>query len=254
MQYDKDLTKYKFNKLTPLKLVGKNIRGIPIWECSCDCGNIKNILRSSLISNSTKSCGCLVKKPEGLKEKRTTHRCLNCETDFFVRPSRLKRSNYVFCSMSCKVEYFNTNKEANPCYKHRSDEKRFFDEKATRLKTAARKRKLYHDPKIDGSVLHNLWIQQGGLCYYSKVKMSLSSDDKLKLVSIDRINNSRGYEIDNIVLCSYIFNSFKFSFSMIEIFNLIKDLKSVPDDYLTSKIEELSETSRGEGGWGSSGS
>lgn len=38
------------------------------WECLCDCGNLKIVLRTSLTSGSTRSCGCLGKES---REKKT---------------------------------------------------------------------------------------------------------------------------------------------------------------------------------------
>ena len=54
-----DITDQKFGKLTPIKVVGKSVRGELMWECKCDCGNI-TIARSSAIRYGEKrSCGCL---------------------------------------------------------------------------------------------------------------------------------------------------------------------------------------------------
>lgn len=50
----------RFGHLVVLKV----FRGSKCWmcECRCDCGNIKNIEKSSLITGRTKSCGCYNKK------------------------------------------------------------------------------------------------------------------------------------------------------------------------------------------------
>ena len=37
MKYDKDLTKYKFGKLTTIKISYINKNHVKIWECKCDC-------------------------------------------------------------------------------------------------------------------------------------------------------------------------------------------------------------------------
>lgn len=47
----------KFNRLLVIE-ESKAIKGRGYSKCLCDCGNIKNILNNSLISNHTKSCGC----------------------------------------------------------------------------------------------------------------------------------------------------------------------------------------------------
>lgn len=57
----KDITGKKFGRLTPIKKVGKKGSN-NIWECLCDCGNIKQIMCTSLILGNTKSCGCLIKE------------------------------------------------------------------------------------------------------------------------------------------------------------------------------------------------
>jgi len=54
----KDLTNIKFGRLTPINYIGNNKNRVAIWKCQCDCGNVVNIISSSLLSGNTKSCGC----------------------------------------------------------------------------------------------------------------------------------------------------------------------------------------------------
>lgn len=67
-----DLTGQRFGRLTVVKKIGiKNAgqRGSKsVWLCKCDCGNEKEVLRNSLISGNTKSCGCL-----GVETKKLMH-------------------------------------------------------------------------------------------------------------------------------------------------------------------------------------
>jgi len=56
-----NLTGRRFGRLTVIKQAD-NINNRTRWLCKCDCGNEKIILRTSLISNSTKSCGCYNKE------------------------------------------------------------------------------------------------------------------------------------------------------------------------------------------------
>lgn len=51
----------KIGRLTVLKIVGKSENGY-IWRCRCECGNIKDILSTSLITGNTLSCGCYQKE------------------------------------------------------------------------------------------------------------------------------------------------------------------------------------------------
>lgn len=64
MAKEKDLIGKKFNYLT---LIQKDIEKSTqskrsYWICKCDCGNFKTIRESSILSNNTKSCGCLNKQ------------------------------------------------------------------------------------------------------------------------------------------------------------------------------------------------
>lgn len=54
-----ELSNKRFGKLTVIKRYIKNSNGNYKWECRCDCGNIINILGTSLSSGHTKSCGCI---------------------------------------------------------------------------------------------------------------------------------------------------------------------------------------------------
>ncbi|MDU2491193.1 MAG: AP2 domain-containing protein [Clostridium celatum] len=58
----KDLTNKKFGMLTALEVVGSTKNNGYLWKCKCDCGKIKNIPLSTLISGTTISCGCYQKQ------------------------------------------------------------------------------------------------------------------------------------------------------------------------------------------------
>lgn len=66
-----DLTGQVFTRLT-VRGRGKNKPyGKAAWNCDCTCGNIRNVLGTSLRSGNTKSCGCL--KKEGMYTQFRTH-------------------------------------------------------------------------------------------------------------------------------------------------------------------------------------
>jgi hypothetical protein len=66
-----DLTNQKFNRLTVIKLAGKNNFGKTILLCMCDCGNKSFVTTGSLRGGHTKSCGCL--RVEVVSKKNITH-------------------------------------------------------------------------------------------------------------------------------------------------------------------------------------
>ena len=55
----KNLTGYRFGRLTAIKATRHRQNGSVLWECQCDCGKITIVKVNSLMSGNTKSCGCL---------------------------------------------------------------------------------------------------------------------------------------------------------------------------------------------------
>lgn len=54
-----DLKGTRFGRLLVVKYMGKNKRGLSIWSCQCDCGNITHpISTGDLRYGHTRSCGC----------------------------------------------------------------------------------------------------------------------------------------------------------------------------------------------------
>lgn len=56
-----DLTGQRFTRLVVLRYAGK-FKGRAMWECQCDCGNIKNMYTKGLRNGTARSCGCLRKE------------------------------------------------------------------------------------------------------------------------------------------------------------------------------------------------
>ena len=100
MKYPKDIAGMKFGRLTAIKKVGTKGNGKgskSIWLCRCDCGNEKEILRNSLVSGTTKSCGCLEKEVKAtmhLKHGMEKSRIWNIWTGMRDRCSRPNNKNY----------------------------------------------------------------------------------------------------------------------------------------------------------------
>lgn len=55
----KNIIGERFGRLTILEYSYTNKHKKRVYTCLCDCGNVKNIVYSSLSSGHTKSCGCL---------------------------------------------------------------------------------------------------------------------------------------------------------------------------------------------------
>lgn len=58
-----------------------------------------------------------------------------------------------------------------------------------------------------------IWEKQQGLCYYTGVELEILPK-YITTASLDRIDSSKGYTIDNIVFTSKVFNRMKCNFSL----------------------------------------
>lgn len=70
MKY-KCISGQKFGRLTALYRL-HNTKGRTKWLCVCECGNLVEVLSNSLLSNRTKSCGCLHNEISSIVGKRNT--------------------------------------------------------------------------------------------------------------------------------------------------------------------------------------
>lgn len=58
----KDLTSQKFGRLTVVKRGPDYRKGVPTWECVCECGNTRTVRAGILTRGESQSCGCLKKE------------------------------------------------------------------------------------------------------------------------------------------------------------------------------------------------
>lgn len=65
----KDVGGMRFNNLTVLGCSDDYRKGNYKLICKCDCGEVKEIARSSVLTGLSKSCGCLRKK-HGMRNTR----------------------------------------------------------------------------------------------------------------------------------------------------------------------------------------
>lgn len=79
-----DLVNQHFGKLTVLELdkeLTKKRKRV-YWKCQCECGTIKSINKSSLISGDTLSCGCLRSRGEEKIAKILSNNQINFTTQY----------------------------------------------------------------------------------------------------------------------------------------------------------------------------
>jgi hypothetical protein len=207
----KDETGNRYGKLLVVKRVeSKNNHAC--WLCKCDCGNEHITSGIMLRTNSTKSCGCL--------QKEIAHRVnfIDLTGKVFGKLTVVKVSGKVkgaylwLCKCSCgkekvtKSQYLIKGDTRSCGCLHKETTSLSFGESAFnaflwQIKNDARKRN-YSWMLTDTQVKE---ITKGN-CFYCgiepKQKYTRKKANGYYLYNgIDRVDNNRGYEIDNVVSC-----------------------------------------------------
>ncbi|MBA2873151.1 hypothetical protein HNQ85_003489 [Anoxybacillus calidus] len=61
-------------------------------------------------------------------------------------------------------------------------------------------------------LIRHIYVLQKGRCYYTGIEMEppdVKERNKNYSISVDRLDNERGYELDNVVLCCRVVNIMK---------------------------------------------
>ena len=75
--------------------------------------------------------------------------------------------------------------------------------------------------------LMELYNKQNGRCYYSGIKMEIALKgyiDNTNTLSIDRVDSSKGYIKENIVLCCDSVNTMKMKLKVSDFLNICKEI------------------------------
>lgn len=99
------------------------------------------------------------------------------------------------------------------CKECHNKEKKFYREKNGRkwyenLLSSSRKRSIDISMpyEIDSKFMIELKDSQNGMCYWFNIPIDFTMQDKLRRPSIDRLDNSKGYTKDNVVLTTQFAN------------------------------------------------
>lgn len=225
-----DLTGRKFGKLTALRLSETKYRWGTLWVCKCDCGKEKTTAAQLLKSGKSKSCGCLHRLVPGINYGELT----------VIRETSERNSDggiLWLCRCSCgkevKVKSLRLTDVGKP----------------NRYSNVTCGHRMYltgdknHNWGGYGEISGNLWcIIKGGLtrgnnrtlefsitiqqawelflkqerkCALSGVEIKFSSradNDMERTASLDRIDSSKGYTLDNIQWVHKDINQMKMDF------------------------------------------
>lgn len=180
-----DLSGKRFDKLLVIKFDHRTIKNRIYWECLCDCGTVKLIDGFALRYHKTTSCGCYNR--ERSKESAKT---------IFLKYTEKRRSR-------SRLDIF-----IKPIIKD--------------YKVKSKKRNLAFD--LSEEEFRNLITSN---CFYcgcspKNEKKMPEYAGSLFYNGIDRVDNTRGYSLDNCVPCCIICNKAKRDLTKQEFLDWIK--------------------------------
>lgn len=221
-----------FGQLTVLEQSGKNTRGERLWKCLCTCGNYTTVPGEKLTSMNTRSCGCLktpnmigqifgnltVIEDAGLRTESRVWLCkCSCGGDKIVSTTHLKKGNVRSCGCLRSGNLTNGIRNLGKGVAARN---RIID--------------MYKKNAVKTGRVFKLTVEQcellfQGNCYYcgespNRTFINRRTKDSYTYNGIDRVNNSQGYVLDNVVSCCTTCNLKKGSSSQTEFLAWIKKI------------------------------
>ena len=209
----KNLIGKKFDKLLVLKRVDNDSSGNSQWLCKCDCGNERIINRGYLkYRKSIKSCGCslyndltgqrfgrllVVSKAKKIMQRIAWNCICDCGNECIVIGKSLKGGNTKSCG----------------CYREELRSRPFGEASFNRLYYSYRNKAK--GKNVSFSLDKNTFkILTNGNCFYCgkpplQIQKGVESYGDYIYNGIDRVDNKRGYEIDNCVSCCGMCNKAK---------------------------------------------
>jgi len=179
--------------------------------------------------------------------KSATFICDCCGKEAEKPASELKRNKELdrkcFCSRSCATSYNNSHRASKTLSdsqkehldKIRPNRRDEFSSFRYTLRCVKRRDK---EINITLDVLKEVWEKQNGICPYSGITLILPEDNNLNIIhitqraSLDRIDSSKGYIIDNIQFVSTPINLMKQEMSDIETKEFLNQISTFTSSFL----------------------
>lgn len=178
----------KFNKLIVIEFIGKNIHGHKRFKTICDCGNFTETLGSHLIQGNTKSCGCLHiqnhLKPKGVAAYKR----------LFTRCKKGSKRKSKIYEFHLDLDQFIKIIKQN-CY--------YCNSVPIKYNPYLKKDGNFRDKPMTNFTIERSWVYING---------------------IDRLNNNKGYTLENSVPCCIPCNEAKMDRSFEEFINHAKKI------------------------------
>lgn len=219
MKGNKDLVGIKINWLLIVKRtnnIGTN--GYPMWLCKCDCGAEKEISSYNLLYNPPKSCGCYEKQIN----KRKNRIGEKYEKLTIIGQDSVNRKLITVkcdCGTIKQMSLVNWRKSTRSCGCWKATGLWMKPSNIKPHGVAARNSLLcgYKQSAKDRSLSFTLTEPQfnkltKSSCYYCGIepyRVSKGDNGNYIYNGIDRVDNDRGYDIDNCVPCCKVCNRAK---------------------------------------------
>ena len=217
----KDITNLKFGKLVALKPIGVKDRK-QVWLCSCDCGNFTEVRISSLTTGSTTSCGCLSKK----YFIDLTGKVFNNLTVIKHLGQNNNKNNIYEVLCKCGKIFISEGSDVKTGKIKSCGCKRFAKSQKLSIKNAKDifLKRIYMDYSNKAKIRNYIFdlslekftelIFQN--CYYCGIepmnirkKKYVNREEILIINGIDRMDNTKGYTLENSATCCSICNQAK---------------------------------------------
>lgn len=231
----KSLLGLKFGKLEPQKYIGKQM-----WKCRCECGHYRNVRADHLLRGEQKTCGCGANESRGPRQNLSGKKIGHLRVIKFVSKFDSKNSGWL-CKCICGKEvYKETNHLKNNCScgcqrnlaGSKSPRWTGYEEIHGRIWTVlmnnAKRRDIKFDLKIED--VWSLFLKQNRKCalsgvdiWFPKTKREMSKST----ASLDRIDSSKGYTIDNVQWVHKMVQVMKMAFDQTEFINMCQKISDL---------------------------
>jgi len=238
----KSILGHKFGNLTVVAYDGVKSKN-SYWICECECGKKFSCCRTSLVGGNQQSCGwdcestySLVGKSFGLltvlnraymKNNTSYWNCLcQCKNKVIIKRSHLGTHHVSSCG--CLMR-----RQGKSC-PNWSGCGEISGSVFSRIRTQANRRKITFDLEIEH--LWDLFLKQNGKCALSGIELTLPKHQLIDCTaSLDRIDSSCGYVVDNIQWLHKTVNFMKLSMTQSEFLNWCKKIV----EFNQPKLEQL---------------
>jgi hypothetical protein len=239
-----DLTGQRFGRLVAIEF-SKRENGRDFWRCLCDCGKEIVTMTSTLKIGRAKSCGCsrvadltgmrfnrllvLSRAENNVGSRDSRWNCIcDCGNICIAMARGLRNGDNLSCGCY--------NREIVSRIKRIKEGEAAFRLVYRTYLIGASNRNLSFE--LNEDIFRDLTSKECSYCGRSPNRISRNKGNNGEYIynGLDRVDNSRGYEIDNVVPCCWDCNRMKGDMSREEFFVTIKRIYnySIKDKEITT--------------------